>query len=153
MKEEEIFEKLKEALDYKYLFHYLEDREITNLEDYIENIKICRELEKIPNENLADELEANSEFIEYLNQQAIGDIRPLIECVDNFYVKFEGYKQVTKEIVNGELFLKFENRGISYQAEWQANDNYACHQICNSSGYFLFPTHNDNKYFCLYFKC
>src|SRR5574344_1552794 len=50
MTEHEIFEKLKEALDYQYMydsFEYSEERkEVDNLEDYLRIIKQEREKEK-----------------------------------------------------------------------------------------------------------
>ena len=50
MTEHEIFEKLKEALDYQYMYDSLEynkeRKEVDNLEDYLRIIKQEREIEK-----------------------------------------------------------------------------------------------------------
>ena len=50
MTEQEIFEKLKEALDYQYMYdsfeHGEERKEVGNLEDYLRLIKQEREIEK-----------------------------------------------------------------------------------------------------------
>ena len=46
MTEQEIFEKLKEALDYKYLLTDFGDKEVGNLEEYLIAIKYEREFEK-----------------------------------------------------------------------------------------------------------
>lgn len=64
------------------------------------------------------------------------------------------YKTVTKNLIDGELYLEFEVDDTKYNAEWQASDNYAVCQTCGAcgddySGYLLFPTHEDNEYlFC-----
>ena len=54
MAEQEIFEKLKEALDYNYMYDSLqfgeERKEVDNLEDYLRIIKQEREIEKVVNE-------------------------------------------------------------------------------------------------------
>lgn len=159
MTQDEIFNKLKEALNYEYLSDCLTDSEITNVEDYLENIRNCRELEREPNERCTDEFNTYREFIKYLSEEAIGNIKELIDCFnENSCNIFQGYKEVTKELINRELFITFENKGIKYKAKWQAVDNYASWQKCgysgdDYSGYLLFPTHNDNKYFCLWFEC
>lgn len=50
MTEQEIFEKLKEALDYKYMYDSWEwgeeQKEVDNLEDYLRIIKKEREIDK-----------------------------------------------------------------------------------------------------------
>jgi hypothetical protein len=101
------------------------------------------------------------EFINYLNNEAIGDTRSIIEAVaDNERNFFEGYVNVTKTVRdNQKLLIKFKNNaGNEYTAEWQAADNYACWQTTGMmgddySGYLLFPTYDDDKYFCLYYEC
>ena len=63
-----------------------------------------------------------------------------------------------KMLTNDKLYLKFEVDNTKYKAEWQAVDNYAVWQTCgvcgdDYSGYLLFPTHNDNEYFVLWYQC
>lgn len=159
MTEQEIFEKLKEALDYKYLLTDFGDKEVGNLEEYLIAIKYEREFEKLSEESLCEDLKTYKEFVSYLHDKAIGDVKQLIECFDdNFYNKFLGYKQVTKEIKDGKLYLFFEHDDCKLKAEWQASDNYGVWQQCGMmgddySGYLLFPTYEDNEYFVLWYKC
>ena len=76
MTEQEIFEKLKEALDYKYLLTDFGDKEVGNLEEYLTAIKYERELEKLSEESLCDKLKTYQEFVSYLHDKAIGDVKP-----------------------------------------------------------------------------
>lgn len=159
MTEQEIFEKLKEALDYNYLLTEFGDKEVTNLEEYLVAIKQERELDKLNEESLAEELNTYKAFISYLHDKAIGDVSYIIEAFyDNFYNKFIGYKEVIKEIKDGKLYLLFEHDGCKLKAKWQAGDNYGVWQQCGMmgddySGYLLFPTYKDNEYFVLWFNC
>ena len=160
MTEQEIFEKLKEALDYDYLCTDWGDTEVTNLEEYLRAIKQEREIERNFDEGECNSLKTYQEFIHYLYDRAIGDIKPLIECFDNNLVNsFEGYKKVNKELKDGKLYLIFEDKdGDKLKAEWQASDNYAVWQRCgicgdDYTGFLLFPTYKDNEYFCLWYKC
>ncbi len=159
MNENEIFEKLKEALGHKYLITDFGDKEVTNLEEYLESIRYERELEKYAEDDLRERHNTYTEFISYLHDKAIGDIKPLIECFDdNLYNKFLGYKEVTKEFIDGKLYICFECDETKIKAEWLASDNYAVWQKCgysgdDYSGYLLFPTHKDNEYFVLWFNC
>ena len=161
MTEQEIFEKLKDALDNNYLFdsYELEEKEVDNLQDYLILIKRERALEKDMDACADDKLRTYEEFIHYLNYKAIGDTTYIIEEFDNCeYVGFEGYKKVTKEIVNNKLVLNFEVNGVRFKANWQEGDNYGVWQTCgylgdDYSGYMLFPTHNHDEYFVLNYRC
>ena len=160
MSEQEIFEKLKEALNYDYLCTDWGETEVTNLEQYLRAIKQEREIERNFDEGECNSLKTHQEFIHYLYDKAIGDIKPLIECFDNNLVNcFEGYKKVTKELKDGKLYLIFEDKdGDKLKAEWQASDNYAVWQTCgicgdDYTGFLLFPTYKEDEYFCLWYKC
>lgn len=104
------------------------------------------------------ELETYRAFIDYLVNDCIGDKNTLLETFnDNSYSLYVGKVDVTKKLQKNDLFLFFEVEGGHYKAEWQARDNYAVWQTCemedNYRGYLLFPTLDDNVYFCLYYEC
>ena len=163
MTEHEIFEKLKEALDYQYMYDSLqfgkERKEVDNLEDYLRIIKQEREIEKDFKDAELNRLNTYKELIRYLHYKAIGNTDSLIKCFyDNSINIFVGYKPVTKMIIDGKLYLEFEVNNTKYKAEWQASDNYAVYQTCgvcddDYSGYLLFPTYKDNEYFVLWYQC
>ena len=159
MTEQEIFEKLKEALDYNYLCTDWGAKEVDNLEDYLYAIKQEREIEKSFDEVEIETHRTYKEFIHYLADKAIGDKREIIETFDtNEYNKFIDYLQVTKEIKANKIYLLFEVDGCKLKAEWQASSNYGVWQQCgicgdDYSGYLLFPTYKDNEYFVLWYKC
>ena len=163
MTEQEIFEKLKEALDYKYMYDswdWSDDpKEVDNLEDYLRLIKQERAFETDFDIAENDKLNTYQEFIHYLHDKAIGNKDSLIECFDDNDVNiFIGYKPVTKTLIDGKLYLEFEVDGTKFKAVWQAGDNYAVWQTCgytgdDYSGYLLFPTHEDNEYFVLWYQC
>jgi hypothetical protein len=159
MTEQEIFEKLKEALDYQYLLTNWGETEVDNLEDYLRAIKYEREIEKDFERAELDRRNTYQEFIHYLHDNAIGNKDSLIECFDDNEVNiFIGYKTVTKMLIDGELYLEFEDDDTKLKAKWQASDNYAVWQTCgvcgdDYSGYLLFPTYKDNEYFVLWYKC
>ena len=163
MTEHEIFEKLKEALGYKYMYDSLEfgeeRKEVDNLEDYLRIIKQEREIEKDFEDAELNRLNTYKEFTHYLHDKAIGNKDSIIECFDDNEVNiFVGYKTVTKKLIDGKLYLEFEDKDSKYKAEWQASDNYAVWQTCgvcgdDYSGYLLFPTHEDNNYFVLWYQC
>ena len=159
MTEQEIFEKLKEALDYQYLLTNFGETEVDNLEDYLRAIKQEREIEKDFERAELDRRNTYKEFIHYLHNKAIGNKDSLIECFDDNEVNiFIGYKTVTKMLIDGELYLEFEDDDTKLKAKWQASDNYAVWQtsgVCGDdySGYLLFPTYKDNEYFVLWYKC
>ena len=162
MTEHEIFEKLKEALDYHYMYDSLEcgdeRKEVDNLEDYLRIIKQEREIEKEFENAELNRLNTYKEFIHYLHDKAIGNIDSLIERFgDNDVNIFIGYKQVTKKLIDGKLYLECEVDDTKIKAEWQAIDNYAVWQTCgvcgdDYNGYLLFPTYKDNEYFVLWYK-
>jgi hypothetical protein len=163
MTEQEIFEKLKEALDYNYMYDRWkcdeERKEVDNLEDYLRLIKQEREIDKCIEDAELNRLNTCREFIQYLHDKAIGDKDSLIKCFDDNDVNiFIGYKHVTKMLIDGKLYLEFEADDTKFKAEWQASDNYAVWQTCgysgdDYSGYLLFPTYKDNEYFVLWYKC
>lgn len=159
MNEQEIFEKLKEALDYQYLVTDWGETEVHNLEDYLRAIKQEREIEKDLEGAELNRLNTYQEFIHYLHDKAIGNKDSLIERFGGNDVNiFIGYKTVTKKLIDGKLYLEFEIDGTKFKAEWQASDNYAVWQTCgyagdDYSGYLLFPTYKDNEYFVLWYKC
>ena len=162
MTEQEIFEKLKEALDYQYMYdslEYSEERkEVDNLEDYLRIIKQEREKEKVLEDAELNRLNTYKEFIHYLHDEAIGNKDSLIECFDDNLVNiFIEYKPATKMLIDGKLYLEFEVDNTKYKAEWQASDNYAVWQTCGAcggdyNGYLLFPTYKDNEYFVLWYQ-
>lgn len=163
MNEQEVFEKLKDALGNSYLFDSYDwgddVKEADNLEEYLRLIKQERTLEKDINDVADKELNTYKKFIEYLSDKAIGNTEHIIEEFNNCtYVNFEGYKEVTKEIIENKLYLKFQINETQLKAQWQASDNYAVWQTCgyagdDYSGYMLFPTHNEKEYFCLRYQC
>ena len=163
MTEHENFEKLKEALDYNYMYDSLElgeeRKEVDNLEDYIRIIKQEREIEKDFEDDKLNRLNTYKEFIHYLYDKAIGNKDSLIECFhDNSVNIFIGYKPVTKILIDSKLYLKFEVNDTKYKAEWEAINNYAVWQTCgvcgdDYSGYLLFPTYKDDEYFVLWYQC
>ena len=159
MNEQEVFEKLKEALDYNYLGTDWGGTEVDNLEDYLRAIKQEREIEKGFYEIEKEIHRTYKEFVNYLNHKAIGDIRELIEAFDdNDHNRFIGYLQSTKEVINDKIYLLFEVDGCKLKAEWQASSNYGVWQQCGMcgddySGYLLFPTYKDNEYFVLWYTC
>lgn len=159
MEKQELFEKLKEALDYNYLISEFGKKEATNIEEYIENIKYERQIEKECNEENRENFNTYKEFIHYLNEEAVGNTNYIIEAFDNNdYNKFIGYLKTTKSIVNNKIFIHFEVDNTKLTAEWQPNDNYAVWQQCgicgdDYSGYLLFPTYNHDKYFCVWYRC
>lgn len=163
VEEQEIFEKLKEALNYNYLYDswYFGDdpKEVDNLEDYLRIIKQERALEKDLDDAANDELKTCREFIKYLADRAVGDTSDIIEEFNNCtYVYFEGYKKATKEIINNDLYLIFQIGESNFRAKWQAGDNYGVWQTCgiagdDYSGYMLFPTYDNDEYFCLNYRC
>jgi hypothetical protein len=161
--EQEIFEKLKDALDNHYLYDswdWSDDpKEVDNLEDYLRIIKQERALEKDLDDAANDELKTHKEFIKYLADRAVGDTTDIIEEFNNCtFVRFVGYKKVTKEIIDNDLYIHFIVDETKLKAKWQTIDNYAVWQISgylgdDYSGYMLFPTYDDNEYFCLEYKC
>lgn len=162
MTEQEIFEKLKEALDYNYMYDSFafgeEQKEVNNLEDYLRMIKRGREIEKELEDADLNRLNTYKEFIHYLHDKAIGNKDSLIECFgDNDVNIFIGYKPATKILIDGKLYLECEVDDTKIKAEWKASDNYAVWQTCgicgdDYSGYLLFPTYKDNEYFVLWYK-
>ena len=77
MTEHEIFEKLKEALDYNYMYDSFafveEQKEVNNIEDYLRIIKKGRELEKEFEDDELNRFNTYKEFIHHLHDKAIGN--------------------------------------------------------------------------------
>lgn len=159
MSEQEIFEKLKDALDHQYLLTDFGGTEVTNLEEYLRAIKFERQLEKSYENEAIERQRTYQEFIHYLNEYAIGNKDYIIDAFDNNeYNKFKGYIKVEKIIKDNKLYLRFEVDDVKLTADWQPGDNYGVWQKCgysgdDYSGYLLFPTHNDDEYFCLEYMC
>lgn len=159
MTNEEILTKLKENLDENYSFEEFTGKEINNLESFINNAKDVSNMNSLYRNEMLDNLNAYTEFIKYLAEEAIGDIKPLIECFyGNDSNRFIGYLETNKEIHENKIYLLFNIDNINYKAEWQPSDNYAVWQTCgvcgdDYSGYLLFPTYNQNKYFCISYTC
>lgn len=159
MTKQEIFEKLKEALDNNYLYANWRETEVDNLEDYLKAIRQERVLEKEIDDYANKQLNTYQEFIHYLHDKAIGNKDSLIECFDDNEVNiFIGYKNVTKLLIDNKLYLEFEVDDTKLKAEWRASDNYGVWQQCgicgdDYRGYILFPTYKDNEYFVLWYKC
>lgn len=159
MTEQEIFEKLKDALDNQYLLTDFGGTEVTNLEEYLRAIKFERQLEKEYENEVKEHQQTYQEFIHYLNDFAIGNKDYIIDAFDNNdYNKFKGYVKVEKIIKDNKLYLRFEVDDVKLTADWQPFDNYGVWQKCgysgdDYSGYLLFPTHNDDEYFCLEYTC
>ena len=101
------------------------------------------------------------EFWNYINDEAIGDKQRIIDAVcNNEHNDLIGYVEVTKSINDKqEIIIEFaDNRGDKHKAEWQPSDNYACWQTCGMAGddytgYLLFPTYKENRYFCIWYSC
>lgn len=160
MTELEIFDKLKDALDNQYIYsndYFEPKKEIDNLEDYLNVIKQERILEQDHTESTNKLLNTYIEFIKYLAGESVGCTAEIITAVsDSMYIDFSGYVNVTKEVANNKLYLCFQIDDVKYRALWHPSCNYAVWQTCeiagdDYSGYLLFPTRNENKYFCLYY--
>ena len=135
MTEQEIFEKLKDALDYNYLCTDFGDTEVTNLEEYLRAIKQEREFEKSLAEDECNSLKTYQEFIYYLSERAIGNKDYIIEAFNNNeYNNFKGYLKVNKVVKDNKLMLEFEVDEVKLTAEWQPGDNYAVWQTCGVCG-------------------
>ena len=158
MTEQEIFERLKDALGYAYLMNEF-DEEASNLEEYLRNIKMGRDMDSEIEEYDTIQAKTYQEFIHYLSDRAIGDTDEIIVAFDNnMYNEFKGYVKVNKVIKDNELYLEFEVDGSKLTAIWQPGDNYGVWQQCgyeadDYSGYLLFPTYGKDEYFCLRYSC
>ena len=100
-------------------------------------------------------------FWDYINDEAIGDKQRIIDAVcNNEHNDLIGYVEVTKSINDKqEIIIEFaDDRGDKHKAEWQPSDNYACWHTCGMAGddytgYLLFPTYKENRYFCIWYSC
>ena len=158
MTEQEIFERLKDALGYSYLTTEF-DEEATNLDDYLRNIKIGKSMDEEFDDYTSKQMKTYQEFIHYLSDRAIGNTDEIIVAFDNnTHNEFKGYVMVNKVFKDNELYLEFEVDGSNLSAIWQPGDNYGVWQRCgycgdDYSGYLLFPTYDKNEYFCLKYSC
>ena len=137
----------------------MEEEKLKELEDLVDDA-LSKETEESLNEWMyqKQELETYRALIDYLVNDCIGDKNTLLETFnDNSYNCYVGKVGVTKELQENNLFLFFEVEDITYKAKWISRDNYAVWQACemedNYRGYLLFPTRDDNVYFCLYYEC
>ena len=159
MTEQEIFERLKEALGYAYMRNEFDEEEASNLEEYLQNIKIGRDMDSEIEEYDTIQAKTYQEFIHYLSDRAIGDTDEIIVAFDsNMYNEFKGYVKANKVIKDNALYLEFEVDGNKLTAIWQPGDNYGVWQQCgycgdDYSGYLLFPTYSKDEYFCLRYSC
>lgn len=159
MTEEEIFERLKEALGYDYLTTVFDDEEATNLDDYLRNIKIGRSIDNDFADYTSKQMDTYREFIHYISDCAVGNTDEIIVAFDNnTHNEFKGYVMVNKVFKDNDLYLEFEVDGNNLTAIWQPSDNYGVWQQCgycgdDYSGYLLFPTYDKNEYFCLSYSC
>ena len=112
-------------------------------------------------QDLNDQIIFDKEFFKYISEEAVGDKNTIIDTVsDNTHKWFDSYVEVTKRIgKNQELLIDFTTKcGQKLTAEWQPSENYACWQTCGMtgddySGYLLFQTHKDDRYFCMQYQC
>jgi hypothetical protein len=159
MTEQEIFERLKEALSYDYLTTEFDDEEATNLDDYLRNIKIGRSIDNDFGDYTSSQMKTYQEFIHYLSDRAVGNTDEIIVAFkNNTHNEFKGYVKANKVIKDNALYLEFEVDGSNLTAIWQPGDNYGVWQQCgycgdDYSGYLLFPTYDKNEYFCLKYSC
>ena len=98
-------------------------------------------------------------FAELENHGFICDIENLYEALDGSSWNIEGYVEVTKkQDEKNNLFLTFTIHNVKHVAQWQEDDGYAVWQTTTCaeddfSGYLLFPTEDENKYFCISYEC
>ena len=137
------------------------EEKLKELEDLVDDA-LSKETKESLNEwtyqNQKKELETYRAFVDYLVNDCIGDKNTLLATFnDNSYNRYVGKVCVTKELQGSDLFLLFEAEDVTYKAEWISRGNYAVWKTCkledNYSGYLLFPTGDDNIYFCLYYEC
>ena len=107
---------------------------------------------------LRKDLKTYKEFLNYLENEAIGDKMSLIETFNNNSDNiFIDYVNVEKKIEKNKLLLSFKCDNKDFVAEWESSYNYGAYQVELGNdgyyGYLLFPTHNDTRYFLLHFQC
>lgn len=128
---------------------------------YLNKLQVQHEEDEMWMQQTREEFKFWKEFWNYITDEAIGDKQCIIDAVaNNEHNWFEGYSEVTKSINDKqELLIKFKNsKEQEFTATWQPSDNYACWQTCGMtgddySGYLLFPTHKENRYFCIQYSC
>lgn len=157
--ETNILQKLKNTFGIDYSYNTFTGKEITTLDDFFDNAEAVKEETELLNNDLKDNLKTYTEFIDYLAEKSIGDVKQILEGFhDNDYTHFIGYVKTSKSIVNNKIIINFEIDGDKYKAEWQPSDNYAVWQTCgitgdDYSGYILFPTYKEDEYFCIWYRC
>ena len=111
---------------------------------------------------LRKELNFYRELFKYLTEESVGNSNDIIKTVsENIYNGLEGYVKVKKEINDKQhLILTFKNsNGEEYKATWHQAENYAVWENGGGytgddyHGYLLFPTFNDDTYFCIEYNC
>ena len=111
-------------------------------------------------DELIKEKNSYKAFLEYLTDKAIGDTKEILYALKSVhYWEFCGYVTVEKEIDKEQkINLRFTNEGKEYTAIWVPTDNYAIWEISDSytpdshCGFLLFPTLEDNNYFCIWYN-
>ena len=137
----------------------IENFTTTDLEYVISNAYMDNDIDAIYVERLQREINFYSEFMKYLSESCCGSNENIIESVAMNDVNiFIGYVEPKKELDNdGHIQLTFEDDNNSYKAQWEHDYNYACWQRTDGedsySGYLLFPTYNEKKYFLMYYEC
>lgn len=160
MSEKEILDKLKDVFGYDYSYNTFNScEEIVTLDDFFKNAQSVNSEKEMFDVSIHDEITTYREFIDYLSDKAVGDIKSIVESFNlNYRNKFIGYVKVDKTILDGKIILQFKHGDVSYKAKWQPLDNYGVWQTCgiagdDYSGYLLFPTFKDDEYFCLWYRC
>ena len=125
----------------------------------LEKSMLSAALTEIYMDELKNKVRFYEEFLSYLHKNAIGNTENIVDAVNDVSrCDFIGYVDVFKSINdNQQLVLEFTTpEGEKKKALWSADDNYAVWQTCgiagdDYSGYLLFPTQNENSYFCIYY--
>lgn len=137
----------------------IENFTTTDLEYVISNAYMDNDIDAIYVERLQREINFYSEFMKYLSESCCGSNENIIEAVNGNDVNiFIGYVEPKKELGNdGHIQFTFEDNNNLYKAHWEHDYNYACWQRTDGedsySGYLLFPTYNEKKYFLMYYEC
>lgn len=128
----------------------------------IENIQVRHNMDDMWTDSMSDQIKFHDELLNYLVDRAIGDTSRIIEPItNNTHNQFAGYVKVTKSFDNMQrliLSFRIEDDPYVHNAQWQPIDNYAVWQTSGClgddySGYLLFPTYDDDEYFCVWYDC
>ena len=105
-----------------------------------------------------DELSTYKEFINYLDKQAIGDMKSNIQRFNEDGENiFHGYIKASKEIKDNSIILALNYEKKYYEAKWMpiynnANMIFETDENDNISFLVLLPTKNEEKYFLIEYK-